>query len=159
MAGDAHVQVVGPEFAATAARLQVDFNTEFDSPTPSAEVLERRFARLMGDPAAFVLFSGDLADAGPTGCAVVTLRPTVYCEGPLAVLDELYVVPPLRDRGIGTALLLRAIDEVRARGGGEMHINVDEVDVDTRRFYDRHGFYNVEPGTVYRMLCYIRELE
>ena len=36
-----------------------------------------------------------------------------------------------------------------------MHINVDEVDVDTRRFYERHGFRNIEPGVDYRMLCYI----
>ncbi|BDH57809.1 GNAT family N-acetyltransferase [Tsukamurella sp. PLM1] len=156
------VQIVGSEHAATAARLQVDFNSEFDSPTPTVEVLQRRFAGLMDDPAAFVLFArdGDRPDApDPTGYAVVTLRPTVYCEGPLAVLDELYVVPELRDQGIGTALLARVIEEVRARGGGEMHINVDEVDADARRFYERYGFYNVEPGTDYRMLCYIRELE
>ncbi|GAB3134500.1 GNAT family N-acetyltransferase [Tsukamurella serpentis] len=157
MESEHEVHLVGSQHARTAARLQVDFNTEFHSPTPSVEVLERRYARLMDDPAAFVLFAGD--PARPTGYALVTLRPTVYCEGPLAVLDELYVVPPLRDGGIGTALLLRVLDEIRRRGGGEIHINVDEVDVDTRRFYDRHGFYNIEPGTDYRMLCYIRELE
>lgn len=151
------ITVVGAEHAATAARLQVEFAVEFDSPTPPMEVLEPRFRRLMADPAAFVLFAGD--PAAPDGYAVVTLRPTVYCEGPLAVLDELYVAPHLRDGGIGTRLLTRAIDEVLARGGGEMHINVDEVDVDARRFYERHGFVNIEPGMDYRMLCYIRELE
>jgi hypothetical protein len=36
-----------------------------------------------------------------------------------------------------------------------MHINVDEVDADTRRFYERHGFVNIEDGVDYRMLCYI----
>lgn len=36
-----------------------------------------------------------------------------------------------------------------------MHINVDEVDHDTRRFYERHGFRNIEDGVDYRMLCYI----
>ena len=36
-----------------------------------------------------------------------------------------------------------------------MHINVDEVDADTRRFYERHGFVNIEEGADYRMLCYI----
>jgi len=106
-----------------------------------------------------VLFAGDDAGGGdPTGYALVTLRPTVYCVGPLAVLDELYVMPALRGSGIGTTLLEHAIAEVLRRGGGEMHINVDEIDVDARRFYERHGFVNVEPGTDYRMLCYIREL-
>ncbi|WP_425441223.1 hypothetical protein [Ruania alba] len=31
-------------------------------------------------------------------------------------------------------------------------------DADTRRFYERHGFMNIEPGRDYRMLCYVREL-
>ncbi|MBM9462152.1 GNAT family N-acetyltransferase [Aeromicrobium sp. YIM 150415] len=143
--------------AEVIARLQVDFAVEFDTPTPTYEQLLPRFRALLGHPSAFVLLSGPPAD--PTGYAVVTLRPTVYCEGPLAVLDELYVVPALRDGGIGTSLLQRAVDEVIARGGGEMHINVDEIDVDARRFYERHGFVNIEPGTDYRMLCYLRELD
>ena len=145
-----------PDDAPTAARLQVEFAVEFDSPTPSREVLTPRFRALIADASAFVLFAG--APPEPRGYAVVTLRPTVYCDGPLAVLDELYVGPGLRGAGIGTALLEHAIAEVLRRGGGEMHINVDEVDVDARRFYERHGFVNIEPGTDYRMLCYIREL-
>ena len=145
-----------PDDADVAARLQVAFAVEFDTPTPSREVLAPRFRALIADSSAFVLFAG--APPEPSGYAVVTLRPTVYCEGPLAVLDELYVVPDLRGSRIGTALLNRAIAEVRLRGGGEMHINVDEDDVDARRFYERHGFVNIEPGTDYRMLCYIQEL-
>jgi hypothetical protein len=39
-----------------------------------------------------------------------------------------------------------------------MHINVDEEDTDTRRFYERHGFRNMLPGSDYRMLFYEREL-
>ncbi|OUZ08579.1 GNAT family N-acetyltransferase [Aeromicrobium sp. PE09-221] len=143
--------------AEVAARLQVDFAVEFETPTPAYEQLLPRFRALLAHSSAFVLLSGPPAD--PTGYAVVTLRPTVYCDGPLAVLDELYVVPSLRGGGIGTMLLRRAVDEVIARGGGEMHINVDEIDVDARRFYERHGFVNIEPGTDYRMLCYLRELD
>lgn len=146
-----------PDDAAIVTRLQVDFNTEFDSPVPSPMVLEARFRTLLDNPAAFVLLAGKRS--APSGYALVTLRPTIYCDGPLAVLDELYVVSGLRDQGIGTRLLQASIDEVRRRGGGEMHINVDEIDTDTRRFYERHGFVNIEPGTDYRMLCYIRELD
>lgn len=142
--------------AATLTALQIDFGAEFDDPAPAAEVLLPRFRRLLADPAAFALLAGDREK--PVGYALVTLRPTVYCDGPLAVLDELYVRPDRRDGGIGSRLLARAIDEVRSRGGGEMHINVDEVDIDARRFYERHGFLNIEPGRDYRMLLYIAEL-
>lgn len=150
------ITIATAEHAPVATRLQIDFNTEFDTPTPSFEVLLPRFRALIADPAAFVLLAGD--PARPDGYSLVTLRPTVYCDGPLAVLDELYVVPPLRGSRIGTALLQRAVDEVVRRGGGEMHINVDEVDADARRFYERHGFVNIEPGTDWRMLLYTREL-
>lgn len=142
--------------AEIVTRLQIAFGDEFDDPAPPFDVLLPRFRRLLADPAAFVLLAGDRAD--PLGYALVTLRPTVYTDGPLAVLDELYVRPARRGETIGTALLTRAIDEVLARGGGEMHINVDEVDTDARRFYERHGFVNIEPGRDYRMLLYIGDL-
>ena len=92
------------------------------------------------------------------GFAYLTLRPTPYFDGTVAQLEELYVRPHLRGRGIGTALLQRALVLCRERSAGEMHINVDEVDTDARRFYERHGFLNVLPGTGYRMLFYEREL-
>lgn len=144
------------EHAGTIARMQTDFNAEFDWPSPPYDVLLRRYRSLIADRAAFVLIAGD--PSAPAGYALVTLRPTIYCDGPLAVLDELYVRPAQRGASIGSALLSHAIVEVRARGGGEMHINVDEIDADARRFYERHGFVNIEPGTDYRMLCYTREL-
>lgn len=142
--------------AEIVTQLQIDFGDEFDDESPPFDVLLRRFRRLLADAAAFVLLAGERED--PVGYAVVTLRPTVYTDGPLAVLDELYVRPARRGDGIGTRLLTCAIEEVLARGGGEMHINVDEVDTDARRFYERHGFVNIEPGHDYRMLLYVGEL-
>lgn len=148
------VRRAAPDDAALVGRLLFDFNTEFDSPTPRAEELGTRFRRLLERDDVLVLLAGD-----GDGFALLTLRPTPYHDGPLVQLEELYVRPPLRDRGIGTALLEQAIRQVVSEhGAGEMHINVDEVDVDTRRFYEHHGFVNIEPGADYRMLCYLREL-
>ncbi len=132
------------------------FNTEFESATPTAQLLGERFHRLLALPDVVVVLAEDEA-GGATGFALLTLRPTPYHDGPLAQLEELYVRPGLRDQGIGTALLTASIDRVRSRGAEEMHITVDEIDVDTRRFYERHGFVNIEPGTDFRMLCYLRE--
>ncbi len=152
---DPTVFMASLEDAEITARMQIDFNAEFDSPCPELEELTPRFRRILAGSSGFVLHAGERGD--PNGYALVTLRPTIYHDGPLAVLDELYVRPALRDRGIGTALLTGAVGEVRRRHGHEMHINVDEIDADTRRFYERHGFVNFEPGTDYRMLCYVRE--
>ncbi len=151
----AAVRSATPADAGVVGRLLCDFNTEFETETPSAEELATRFARLLALDEVIVLLAGG---AEPTGFAYLTLRPAPYFDGPLAQLEELYVVPHLRDRGIGSALLDRALALCRERNAGEMHIGVDEVDTDTRRFYERHGFVNILPGTDYRMLFYEREL-
>lgn len=132
------------------------FNTEFETWTPALDVLERRLATMLDRDDVIALVAGD--PHAPLGFALVTLRPTAYHDGPLAVLDELYVAPAERGRGHGTGLVRAMVDELGARGCGEIHINVDEDDVDARRFYESHGFRNHEPGTEERMLCYVQEL-
>ena len=144
-----------PDDADLVGRLLWDFNAEFESPSPTAGELADRFRLLLARDDVLVLLA---ERQEPLGFALLTLRPTPYYDGPLAQLEELYVVPELRAQGIGTALLTRAVTLVIEAGAGEMHINVDEVDTDTRRFYERHGFVNIEPGTDYRMLCYLRQL-
>jgi GNAT superfamily N-acetyltransferase len=101
-------------------------------------------ALLVGEPAA--------------GVALLTLRPNVWYDGPVALLDELYVVPAQRNRGLGSALLRAAEAVVRERGGALFEINVDGVDVDARRFYERHGYTNTEPGQDEPTYYYYREL-
>lgn len=136
--------------ADTLGRLLFDFNTEFNSPTDPSEVLADRFRRILTLDGVIALLAGT-AD----GFALITLRPAVWFDGPVAQLEELYVAPALRDQGIGTELIQLARDLVVESGAPEMHINVDEVDADTRRFYERHGFTNIENPEEGRMLCYI----
>jgi GNAT superfamily N-acetyltransferase len=143
--------------AAVVGRLLHDFNREFDAETPAAEVLASRFETLLASDDQLVVLAED--DGEPVGFGYLTFRRTPYHDGPLAQLEELYVRPGRRDQRVGSALLQRALDVARERGAGEMHINVDEVDTDTRRFYEqRFGFTNVAPGTDYRMLFYERVL-
>ncbi len=115
--------------ADSVARLLDAFNSEYDDPTPGIDVLATRLERLLLAGNVLALLSGDPA----TGFALLTLRPNVWYEGPVALLDELYVVPELRGRGLGSALLAAAEDATRARGGQLLEINVDGDDVDARR--------------------------
>ena len=144
------VRQAGIADAGTLARLLHDFNTEFDTPVDPVDVLTTRFQRILALPEVVALLAGEAE-----GFALVSLRPVIWFDGPVAQLEELYVVPGLRDQGIGTALLGRARELTQARGAPEMHINVDEVDAATRRFYERHGFVNIEEDADGRMLCYV----
>lgn len=148
------VRRAGVADAEVLGRLLWDFNTEFDTETDDADVLAARFARLLALPEIVAVLAED-PSGRPAGFALVSLRPAIWFDGPVAQLEELYVVPELRDRGIGTEVLALCRSLAREQGSPEMHIGVDEVDVDTRRFYERHGFVNIEAGVDYRMLYYV----
>ena len=91
--------------------------------------------------------------------ALVTLRPNVWYAGRVALLDEFYVVPHLRGRGIGSSVIEALVRKARAAGVELVEINVDEGDVDAQRFYERHGFSATEPATGERAFYFSRELD
>ena len=133
------------------ASLLHDFNTEFGDPDPAAAAFESRFGTLLDREDIVV----HLAEQGgvAVGFAMVTLRPTPYFLGPLAQLEELYVVPSRRSAGVGSALLESARSYCSAAGAEEMQINVDGPDLGARRFYERHGFSHLDDGEP--MFCYV----
>lgn len=140
--------------AADAARLLHDFNTEFDTPTPGPEVVADRLRVLLAGDGTFAVLAG----TPPVAIALVTLRPNVWYAGPVALLDEMYVVPGLRGRGIGSAVIGEMVSTCRARDVGLIEINVDESDVDAQRFYERHGFSPIDPDSNERAFYFTREL-
>ena len=142
-----------PDDAAVLGRLLWDFNTEFETETDDPDVLAERFTRLLALDEIVAVLAEDGGTA--VGFALLSLRPVIWFDGPVSQLEELYVVPDRRSQGIGAQVLDLSRRLVREQGSPEMHINVDEVDVDTRRFYERHRFVNIEDGVDYRMLCYI----
>lgn len=155
------VRVAEPADASCVGQLLFDFNTEFDTPTPSVQELTSRFQAMLHRQDVLVLLAEDNGGEHPrtVGFAYLTLRPTPYGEGPVAELEELYVQPECRNRGIGSRLLGQAHEQVRQRSALETRISVDEGDIDARRFYERHGFWNVEPGETSRMLCYVSDVQ
>jgi GNAT superfamily N-acetyltransferase len=136
------------------ARLLHDFNVEFDTPTPGVPAIAARLRELLPGEHTFALLAGTPV----VGVGLVTLRPNVWYQGPVALLDELYVVPELRSNGIGTHLIDLLVATCNDRGVEVIEINVDEGDVDTQRFYERHGFSVIDPDTHERAFYFYREL-
>ncbi len=152
----AQVRLASDADAAAIARLLQAFNDEFAVPTPGVAVLAERLAAHLatGDLVAVVAELDDAAVA----FALLSPRVSVWYAGQVAILDELYVVPALRSRGIGGRLLAFVEDHLVAGGFACLEINVDGDDVDARRFYERHGYRNQEPGETEQLLYYYREL-
>jgi len=102
-----------------------------------------------------VLFAGE----GPDGFAELRFRPSLYTGALDAYLEELYVLPSLRGRGLGRALLEAAMDYARARGAVRIDLNTSVDDVAARALYESSGFTNREGGPEGpAMLYYERDL-
>lgn len=74
------------------------------------------------------------------GMACLSFLWTLEHAGPAVWLDELYVVPALRGRGIGRALLLAALDRAREHGAAAVDLEVDEDHARAEHLYEREGF-------------------
>jgi ribosomal protein S18 acetylase RimI-like enzyme len=136
-------------------RLLHAFNVEFGEPTPDAEVIADRAAPLIESGEVTVLFAGE----GPDGFTQLRFRPSLYTGALDAHLEELYVVPERRGRGLGRALLEAAMEYARGRGAAHIDLGTSEDDVAARALYESGGFTNREGGPEGpRMLYYERDL-
>lgn len=134
------VRRAGEHDAEAIGRLLYDFNVEFEEPTPTPDALAQRMREVMASGETVVLLAGD----GPDGLAVLRFRPSIWSEGLECYLAELYVVPPLRGRGIGRALMEEAIRVARDQGADHMDLGTGEQDVAARALYESLGFSNRE---------------
>jgi ribosomal protein S18 acetylase RimI-like enzyme len=155
MSSEPQIRRAGVEDAAEIARLLHDFNTEFDDPTPGVAKLTEHCRQLLEEGEMTVLLGGD----GPDAIALLRLRPSPWTGKPEAYLQELYVAPPLRGRGIGRALLEATMDAAREGGATGIDLNTGETDTAARALYESCGFSNRESNPDGpTMLFYEREL-
>ncbi len=59
-------------------------------------------------------------------------------------IEQLYVEPGFTGRGLGEALLQRALAELHAAGAHPVRLWCFEANTGARRFYERHGFVAVD---------------
>jgi ribosomal protein S18 acetylase RimI-like enzyme len=136
-------------------RLLHAFNVEFGESKPDGEVIAERAMPLIESGEVTVLFAGD----GPDGFAELRFRPSLYTGALDAYLEELYVIPKCRGKGLGRALLEASLDVARERGAARIDLNTSVSDVAARSLYESAGFTNREGGPEGpTMLYYERDL-
>jgi GNAT superfamily N-acetyltransferase len=144
-----------PDDAAAVGRLMHDFNSEFEDWTPGVAALAGHYRELIGTGELIVLLAGE----GPDGFCQFRFKRSHYTGSPDACVEELYVVPPSRGRGLGRSLLEATIDAAREVGATHIELTTGECDAAARSLYESTGFTNregSEDGP--RMLYYEREL-
>jgi len=142
------------EDAAAIARLLHDFNTEYEERTPPVAELTRHAERMLREGEMTVLLAGQ----GPDGLALLRFRPSVWTEQQEAYLQELYVAPKLRGKGIGEALMRAVLSTCRQHDAAWIELNTGETDVAARGLYEKLGFTNEEGPEGAAMLYYELEL-
>jgi ribosomal protein S18 acetylase RimI-like enzyme len=144
-----------PDDAAEVARLLHDFNSEYEDHTPGVEALTGHYRELIGAGELIVLLAGE----GHDGFCQFRLRRSHYTGRPDAHVEELYVVPGMRRKGIGRDLLEATMEAAREAGATHIELTTGEDDAEARSLYESAGFSNREGGEGGpRMLYYEREL-
>jgi GNAT superfamily N-acetyltransferase len=76
----------------------------------------------------------------PVGVAFVSFQSSLERGGRIMWLEELYVLPELRGRGTGTALLRAALEAARVRGCRSVELEVEASHTRAANLYARAGF-------------------
>lgn len=120
-------------------------------PRPYAEVV---IAELVGaEPDAEVVDGGDGAapDVGPVGFALFFHNYSTFLGRPGLYLEDLYVRPEARGRGIGRRLLAHLAGIARERGCGRMEWSVLDWNEPAIGFYRSLAARPMDEWTVYRV--------
>jgi GNAT superfamily N-acetyltransferase len=102
------------------------------------ERLSAAVGALISDPSKGTIFVAFAPDA--IGIAVLAYTWTLEHGGLVAWLDELFVRPEYRGRGVGRSLLRRVLEGARAAGCRAIELEVDSEHARVETLYRREGF-------------------
>lgn len=111
---------------------------EHDIATPEADVA-RSVVIILERPRRGRLLLA-VVDDEPVGVAALSFVTPIEHGGRAAWLEELYVVPAHRERGIGGRLLAAACEAVARAGGVAVDLEVETAHARAARLYERAGF-------------------
>lgn len=138
------VRRAGPPDFVTLLELQREYYPE-DGLEHSA-VHARALRRLLSEPWAGQAWLLERREEGPqrppvaAGYVVLTLGYSLELGGRDAFVDELFVRPEHRGRGLGALALETAERAARRLGVRAVHLEVDQDNDPARRLYERAGF-------------------
>lgn len=132
------VRPATPADVPTLVALMTAFYAEAGFPLPETPAT-RAFAALLADARLGGAWLAEVAGAA-VGHTVLTLSFSMEYGGLRGVVDDLYVRPEARQRGVGAALLAAIQQDCEARGVRALHVEIGSESTDARRLYARAGF-------------------
>jgi GNAT superfamily N-acetyltransferase len=127
------VRIGGLPDATTLSELLYEFNGEALPP----DHLARRMEQVEGLETAFL---GEV-EGMPAGLLILRTAPTLSTAEDWAEINEMYVRPAFRRKGVGQALVERAVEYARNHGCTEIHLLTDATNVAAQSFHGACGFH------------------
>ncbi len=135
-----------PDEAEAVARLIVGFRDHMGKDWPSDNAMLAGVERLMEDPGTVYLLAAADQDWPPGGVVQLRFRHSLWTAAPDCWLEDLYVDPGSRRRGVGEALVRVALEVAAARGARRVELDTSEDNEAARALYARHGFSESSKG-------------
>jgi len=157
--GSARVWRAEPHEAETVGRLLVAFRDHWGQDWPSANALLAGVERLMEGYEADYLLACPDEDSPPAGVCQLRYRFGIWRAAPDCWLEDLYVEPAARRRGVGAALVQATLERARERGCRRIELDSNETNTAALGLYARFGFSDRSKGGEGRDLLLGRALE
>lgn len=137
-----------PQDTAAIARLLAILMADHGlTPLPRADLI-RAAEEVLQLPDAWYYIAE--VDGSVVGMLQLNRRYSTWLAAPYGYIEDFCVVPSLRSRGIGAALLAHVASVARSKGWVRLDLDVSSSLPDSIRFYKRHG-YRDTGSTLYRL--------
>ena len=101
--------------------------------------IELVLQRLLAEPRLGAIWVAE-SDGRLVGYLIAVLVLSVEHRGLMAEIDEFFVLPEARSRGVGRQLLAAAETALAARGCVRLQLQLGVANSDARAFYQRRGY-------------------
>lgn len=126
---------------------------EFENlPPPNDEARARLIEHGFGDNPKFEVMLAEVEGApGPVGYALLLQTYSTFLAQPSLYLEDVFVLPEYRKRGIGKALLRHCVRTAFERGCGRMEWTCLDWNTNAQALYERMGARRMKEWYLYRM--------
>ena len=126
---------------------------EFENlPPPDADAQARLIEHGFGDAPKFEFMLAEIDEApSPVGYALLLQTYSTFLAQPSLYLEDVFVLPEYRKRGIGSALLRHCVRTAHERGCGRMEWTCLDWNTNAQAMYERMGARRMKEWYLYRM--------
>jgi GNAT superfamily N-acetyltransferase len=117
---------------------------------PDAAARARLTAEMTSDKPRFEAFLAEY-DGVAASCAIVFETYSSFLAKPKLYIEDIFVLPEYRGRGVGKRLFQRLVEEARTRGCGLMEWTALDWNTPAHEFYRKMGGHHLNAWQVFRL--------